>query len=182
MDALQWNIHLANYYAAIEKVAVVVAVLILISSLDDLFIDAWYWIRESWRTLTLKRRRDYRPLTAEDLQRRPEQPLAIMVPAWLEYDVIAQMIENMVDVMDYRHYVVFVGTYPNDVRTIAEVERMRRRYRRLQRVEVPHHGPTSKADCLNWVIRRSSPTSSATTSSSPAWSCTTARTCCIPWS
>ncbi|MCR6686463.1 glycosyl transferase family protein [Pseudoxanthomonas sp.] len=153
MDALQWNIHLANYYAAIEKVAVVVAVLILISSLDDLFIDAWYWIRESWRTLTLKRRRDYRPLTAEDLQRRPEQPLAIMVPAWLEYDVIAQMIENMVDVMDYRHYVVFVGTYPNDVRTIAEVERMRRRYRRLQRVEVPHHGPTSKADCLNWVIQ-----------------------------
>ncbi len=153
MDALQWNIHLANYHAAIEQVAVVVAVLILISSLDDLFIDAWYWIRETWRTLTLKRRRGYRPLDAEELQRRPEQPLAIMVPAWLEYDVIAQMIENMVDVMDYRDYVVFVGTYPNDARTIAEVERMRRRYRRLQRVEVPHAGPTSKADCLNWVIQ-----------------------------
>lgn len=152
MNGLPWDIHLANYYAALETAAAVVAVLILISSLDDLFIDVWYWIRESWRTLTVKKRRDYRPLTQQDLLQRPEQPLAIMVPAWAEYDVIAQMVENMIDVLDYREYIVFVGTYPNDAETIAEVERMRRRYKRLRRVEVPHAGPTSKADCLNWLI------------------------------
>jgi adsorption protein B len=49
--------------------------------------------------------------------------------------------------------VVFVGTYINDQRTIDEVERMRRRYKQLHRVEVPHAGPTCKADCLNWVIQ-----------------------------
>lgn len=152
MDGLSWNIQLANYYATLETVAAAVAVLILISSLDDLFIDVWYWVRESWRTLTVKKRREYRPLTQQDLLQRPEQPLAIMVPAWAEYDVIAQMVENMIDVLDYREYIVFVGTYPNDADTIAEVERMRRRYKRLRRVEVPHAGPTSKADCLNWLI------------------------------
>lgn len=152
MDGLFWNIQLANYYAVLETVAAAVAVLILISSLDDLFIDIWYWVRESWRTLTVKKRREYRPLTQQDLLQRPEQPLAIMVPAWAEYDVIAQMVENMIDVLDYREYIVFVGTYPNDAETIAEVERMRRRYKRLRRVEVPHAGPTSKADCLNWLI------------------------------
>jgi adsorption protein B len=152
VDGLSWNIQLANYYATLETVAAAVAVLILISSLDDLFIDVWYWVRESWRTLTVKKRREYRPLTQQDLLQRPEQPLAIMVPAWAEYDVIAQMVENMIDVLDYREYIVFVGTYPNDAETIAEVERMRRRYKRLRRVEVPHAGPTSKADCLNWLI------------------------------
>jgi adsorption protein B len=63
------------------------------------------------------------------------------------------MIENMVSTLDYQNYVVFVGTYINDQRTIDEVERMRRRYKQLHRVEVPHAGPTCKADCLNWVIQ-----------------------------
>ncbi|MEE7547814.1 glycosyl transferase family protein, partial [Xanthomonas sp. Kuri4-1] len=152
MNGVYWDIFLGDYYAVLETVAIVVAVVILISSLDDLFIDAWYWVRESWRTLVLKQRAEYRPLSQKDLQRRPEQPLAIMVPAWAEYGVIAQMVENMINVLDYQDYVVFVGTYPNDPQTIAEVERMQRRYRRLQRVEVPHPGPTNKADCLNWLV------------------------------
>lgn len=152
MDSVYWNIQLANYYAGLEKAAVVLAVLILLSSLDDLFIDLWYWTRLVWRKLTVLKRSSYRPLSAEDLLARDQQPIAIMVPAWAEYDVIAQMVENMIDVLDYQEYVVFVGTYPNDSHTIAEVERMRRRYRRLQRVEVPHDGPTNKADCLNWLV------------------------------
>lgn len=152
MNTLYLDIWLGNYYSALEVTAVVVAVLILISSLDDLFIDIWYWVREAWRTLTLKKRAGYKPLTQEDLHQQREQPLAIMVPAWMEHDVIAQMVENMIDVLDYSEYVVFVGTYPNDAETISEVERMQRRYRRLQRIEVPHAGPTSKADCLNWLV------------------------------
>ena len=48
---------------------------------------------------------------------------------------------------------MFVGTYQNDAATIAEVERMRHRYKQLHRVEVPHDGPTCKADCLNWVVQ-----------------------------
>ncbi|MDN3223797.1 glycosyl transferase family protein [Pseudomonas nunensis] len=151
MTSLYWPYWLAHYYSFLEIATIVVAVLILISSLDDLFIDLWYWSRRLFRKFTVGRK--YRPLTAEQLMARDEQPLAIMVPAWLEYDVIAPMIENMVSTLDYQNYVVFVGTYINDQRTIDEVERMRRRYKQLHRVEVPHAGPTCKADCLNWVIQ-----------------------------
>ncbi|WP_018925611.1 glycosyl transferase family protein [Pseudomonas umsongensis] len=151
MTSLYWPYWLAHYYSFLETSTIVVAVLILISSLDDLFIDLWYWSRRLFRKFTVGRK--YRPLTAEQLLARDEQPLAIMVPAWLEYDVIAPMIENMVSTLDYQNYVVFVGTYINDQRTIDEVERMRRRYKQLHRVEVPHAGPTCKADCLNWVIQ-----------------------------
>ncbi|PZW61608.1 adsorption protein B [Pseudomonas sp. URMO17WK12:I6] len=151
MTSLYWPYWLAHYYSFLETSTIVVAVLILISSLDDLFIDLWYWSRRLFRKFTVGRK--YRPLTAEQLMARDEQPLAIMVPAWLEYDVIAPMIENMVSTLDYQNYVVFVGTYINDQRTIDEVERMRRRYKQLHRVEVPHAGPTCKADCLNWVIQ-----------------------------
>lgn len=151
MTSLYWPYWLAHYYSALEIATIVVGVIILISSLDDLLIDLWYWSRRLFRKFTAERR--YRPLTVQQLTERDEQPLAIMVPAWLEYDVIAPMIENMVSTLDYQNYVIFVGTYINDPRTIDEVERMRRRYKQLHRVEVPHAGPTCKADCLNWVIQ-----------------------------
>ncbi|WP_076593592.1 glycosyl transferase family protein [Herminiimonas arsenitoxidans] len=152
-SSIFWPVFFAQYYSALESIAVVVAIIILISSLDDLFIDTWYWAREIYRKFTIKKNKNYRPLTPEQIKERDEQHLAIMVPAWLEYDVIAQMIESMVATLDYRNYTVFVGTYVNDSATIEEVERMRRRYKQLRRVEVPHDGPTCKADCLNWVIQ-----------------------------
>lgn len=142
---------MADYYHALEIFSAVVAVLILLSSIDDLFVDAWYWVREIYRSIFVRRR--YRSLKEEDLHAVQEKPLAIMIPAWLEYDVIAPMLENMVSTLDYRNYMIFVGTYRNDEKTKKEVERMRRRYRQLVRVEVPHDGPTCKADCLNWIVQ-----------------------------
>lgn len=139
------------YYRVAEYTIVVVAAVILVSSLDDLFIDAWYWVREMVRAVTIKR--IYRPLTVAQLQEKEEQFIAIMVPAWMEGDVIAAMIEDAVRVLDYRNYMIFVGTYPNDPTTIEEVERMRRRYKQLRRVELPHNGPTCKADCLNGIVQ-----------------------------
>ncbi|OWY26913.1 glycosyl transferase family protein [Herbaspirillum robiniae] len=147
----QLNFLFANYYSALEIAAAVVAVLILLSAIDDLFFDLWYWARRIYRKLTIERTRT--PLTVEQLRERDEQPIAVMIPAWLEADVIAQMIEDMVAVLDYHRYHIFVGTYMNDEATIAEVERMRVRYKQLHRVEVPHAGPTCKADCLNWVVK-----------------------------
>lgn len=151
MTSLYWPYWLAHYYSFLEVATIVVAVVILISGLDDLIVDLWYWARRLYRKLTVKRK--YRPLTAEQLLARDQQPLAIMIPAWLEFDVIAAMLENMVSSLDYQNYEIFVGTYVNDAGTIDEVERMRRRYKKLHRVEVPHDGPTCKADCLNWVIQ-----------------------------
>ncbi|AYD63648.1 glycosyl transferase family protein [Achromobacter sp. B7] len=151
MSSLYWPYFIADYYRGLEVVTAVVGVIILLSSLDDLFIDAWFWLRELRRSLTVKRR--YTALSAEELRAKPEQPLAIMVPAWLEYDVISSMLETMVSTLEYKDYMIFAGTYQNDQRTIDEVERMRRRYRKLIRVEVPHDGPTCKADCLNWIVQ-----------------------------
>lgn len=149
--ALYWPYLLADYYSALEWATVVVASLTLISALDDLIIDCWFWVYEFYRAVTIKR--IYKPLTIEQLHARDEQAIAIMIPAWHEQDVIAAMVENMMTVLDYRNFVVFVGTYVNDPATIAEVERMRRRYRHLVRVEVPIPGPTCKADCLNWIVK-----------------------------
>lgn len=148
---MTWDLLIADYYAGLEILAAIVAIVIFVSSIDDLFIDIWYWGRRIYRHLTLQRR-NYSKLTAEQLLERGEQPLAIMVPAWQEHDVIAAMVQNMVEVLDYQNYVVFVGTYVNDPATIEEVERMKKRYRHVVRVEVPHPGPTSKADCLNFVV------------------------------
>ncbi len=153
LDLLRWygRLILAQYYQGLEYVAATVAAIILLSSLDDLFIDIWFWTRKFWRKFMIERR--YSPLTVEQLNARDEQPIAIMVPAWHEQDVIAAMIENLVHVVDYRAYTIFVGTYQNDAATIREVERMRHRYKHLHRAEVPHDGPTCKADCLNWLVQ-----------------------------
>src|SRR5437868_303487 len=149
---MTWDLMLAEYNSGLEVLAVILTLVIFISSLDDLFIDIWYWARRLVRRTGVERSGRYRRLTVEQLREREEQPLAIMVPAWQESDVIASMVQNMVEVMEYRNYRVFIGTYPNDQPTIDEVEKMAKRYPQVQRVEVPHPGPTSKADCLNAVV------------------------------
>ena len=45
-----------------------------------------------------------------------------MIPAWLAFDVIAAMLENLVSSFDYQNYELFVGTYVTDAGTIDEVE------------------------------------------------------------
>src|SRR5262249_12124589 len=137
------SLTLDEYILGLQKLALVVGALISLFSLDDLVVDTWYWIRQAWRGLYIRPR--YKPLPLEALFDRDEQPIAIMIPAWREDDVIAAMIENTVNVTDYHDYKIFVGTYPNDPETIAEVERSRRRHRRVVRVETKFPGPTSKA-------------------------------------
>lgn len=133
-------------------VVVVVVVLILIFSLDDLFIDVWYWVCEIWCILIVKKCCEYWLLIQQDLLQWLEQLLVIMVLVWVEYDVIVQMVENMIDVFDYCEYIVFVGIYFNDVEIIVEVECMCCCYKWLCCVEVLYLGLISKVDCLNWLI------------------------------
>jgi len=44
MSSLYWPYLIADYYRGLEVVTAVVGVIILLSSLDDLFIDGWYWV------------------------------------------------------------------------------------------------------------------------------------------
>ena len=131
--------------------AVFVNLLIFVSSFDDAIIDVYFWVRALYRRLTIQRK--HPRLRLESLHERDEAPFAIMVPAWKEFDVIAKMIENTNATLEYRDFLIFVGTYANDGETRAEVDRMARRYRNVRPVEVPHFGPTCKADCLNAIVK-----------------------------
>ncbi len=143
---------LADYLFALDVLAGFTAVLILVSSLDDFFIDVYYWGREIYRWVFVSTR--YKPLRIEQLHQKAHQPFAIMAPAWKEYDVIAKMVENTLATLDYDNYVIFIGTYQNDAETTAEADRMARRYPKLvQRATVLNDGPTCKADCLNWIVQ-----------------------------
>ena len=138
------------YILTLQISMLVVGALIMLFSIDDLLVDGWFWTREIYRGLVIRPR--YKPLPESALHERAQQPLAIMIPSWQEDAVIGAMIENTVQVLDYENYRIFVGTYPNDAATIAEVERARRRHKRVVRVQTPHSGPTSKADCLNHIL------------------------------
>lgn len=138
------------YVDVLFTFTVILALLILVSGIDDAFIDACYWIGRLGR-----RKRVLRGAAVENLRNRPQQPFAIMVPAWKEHDVIAAMVENTVKTAQYRAYRIFCGVYRNDPATAREVDRMVARYpERVTRVDVPHDGPTCKADCLNTIVRR----------------------------
>jgi adsorption protein B len=135
------------YANVVLALTALVAALILVSSLDDAFVDAYYWLSGA--------RRRKRVASAAALNGKAQSAFAIMVPAWKEHDVIAAMIENTVKTLDYSAFRIFCGVYRNDPATRREVDRMVQRYPGLvTRVDVPHDGPTCKGDCLNHIVRR----------------------------
>jgi adsorption protein B len=117
-------------------------ILILLSSLDDLFLDAYFvvhWLRGkdgSERAAAL-----------------PEKRIAIFVPLWKESAVIVGMVEHNLSAIRYRDYEFFIGAYPNDEPTLEAVRDLEERYARVHLAVCPHDGPTSKADCLNWIYQ-----------------------------
>ena len=138
------------YLYALKYLALALAVIILVSGLDDLFIDVVYWLRRVWRALTVYgRHKRFDPQTLHQLD---EKPLAIMVPAWQEHGVIGKMAELAATTLDYENYHIFVGTYPNDAQTQREVEQVQARFPNVHKVVCVRPGPTSKADCLNNVL------------------------------
>lgn len=126
----------------------IVALAILLNLLDDLFIDLNYFLRGLYR-------RSRRRLTRAELVSQTQQRIAIIVPAWKEADVIAEMLSHNLSSLDYdpSRYMIFCGTYQNDPGTQACVDAVARRSPSVRKVVVPHDGPTSKADCLNWVYQ-----------------------------
>lgn len=127
---------------------IILAVLFIISGIDDIFFDTYYWVRYLWR---LWKTRHYEPLTYEKLSAVEEQLIAVMVPCWQEADVISAMLKHNIYSIDYKNYYFFVGVYPNDPATIAEVEGVATLYKRVQCVIGDKPGPTNKAMNLNGI-------------------------------
>jgi adsorption protein B len=125
------------------------ALAILVSGLDDFFIDACYYATEAYRRTRPAR---YPAVTEAELRALPEQAVAIMIPAWHEDAVIGSMLRNTLRTLDYQNFEVFVGTYPNDEATMLAVAEVAEGDPRVHRIVCPHDGPTNKADCMNWII------------------------------
>jgi adsorption protein B len=123
---------------------------ILLSGLDDLFLDVvWIadWLRSRFRT-------GASPAVAAPSEGDPERRIAIFVPLWQEHAVIENMLEHNLAAIRYGNYAFFVGAYPNDDATIAAVSAAADRFPSVHLALCPHDGPTSKADCLNWIYQR----------------------------
>ncbi|MFC0446177.1 glycosyl transferase family protein [Pseudidiomarina halophila] len=147
---MSWFDIFVVYLYGLKWLAIAVMVILFVFGLDDLFIDFYYWIRNLYRKLTIYRKYDYSD--PDKLLAEPEKPLAIMVPAWQEVGVVDKMAANAAASLDYENYQIFIGTYPNDLETQAEVDHVVEHYPNVHKVICAEPGPTSKADCLNNII------------------------------
>ncbi len=135
--------------ALVAACLVPLAILILISGVDDLALDAvcfWAWIRTRFGKAS--------QLTAPPAGGHAEKQIAIFVPLWHEHAVIAGMVEHNVSAIHYDNYHFFIGAYPNDDLTLDAVRDLETRFPHVHLAVCPHDGPTSKADCLNWIYQR----------------------------
>ncbi len=123
------------------------AIWVLINGVDDLIID--FAAAAAWLA---GRRRP--PPTEDQLDAAPPLRMAIFVALWHEHRVIQKMLDNNVQRLRYANYDFFVGGYPNDAPTLASIKEAMKRYPRVHLSVCPHDGPTSKADCLNWIYQR----------------------------
>jgi adsorption protein B len=140
---------LTFWQLAVRELLIVIAAGVLLSGLDDLFIDAVYFARNFWRRHTVYRR--HRRANAESIRRQDPAPIAIIVPAWDEAAVIGTMLTDLVTRLDYPRFRVFVGLYPNDPAGQAAVAAIADHH--IQPVICDRPGPTTKADCLNHLWR-----------------------------
>lgn len=133
----------------LHQVLPVLAVLMAVSSLDDVFIDIVYVYRRAWRHLRFYRHTPR--MTALALQAATVKPIAVLIPAWDESRVIGAMLRSTTRLWPQQAIHFFVGCYPNDPATRDIVASHALRDPRIHLVTVSRAGPTTKAHCLNEI-------------------------------
>jgi len=126
------------------------AVALLISGIDD-FIPVLICL--AYRA---RHRKTAAPRKVAGAAESPalERRIAIFVPCWKESDVIGNMVRHNLAAIRYRNFDFFLGVYPNDEATLAATTQLAETFHNVHVAECAKPGPTSKADCLNWVYRR----------------------------
>ncbi len=120
----------------------------LIFAANDLVVDIIYFGRRMWRAAAIYSRF---PRAFASEMASPGKPgfIAILVPAWDEAAVIASMLRAALKRIEYPNYQIFVGHYRNDPATAAAIASVVDY--RIEPVLVEADGPTTKADCLNFL-------------------------------
>jgi adsorption protein B len=147
----------------------------LLFAVNDLAVDLIYFARRMWRAIGIYSRHQRAYASYFVFNKNPGL-IAVLVPAWDESAVIASMLKAMLRRLDYDNYRIFVGHYRNDPATAAAIASIDDP--RIEPVEVPADGPTTKADSTICTMRWSD-TSSGTTARPRRSFCTTPRTSCI---
>lgn len=122
---------------------------IALGGADDLAVDFAFFIRAGWRRWV--KHRTTSPILADFAAPQPSGRIAIFVAAWDEANVIGAMLGTALARLDHPDYRIYVGTYPNDPATIAAVEAVAARDRRVRLVVGNVSGPTTKAANLNTI-------------------------------
>ena len=120
------------------------ALVLLLSGLDDL-IPLLIFARG-----ILRPGPEVQPDNTDTAERR----IAIFVPCWRESAVIGSMVRHNLSAIRYRSFDFFLGTYPNDPETVTAAAQLVSEFPNVHVAKCPDPGPTSKADCLNWVYRQ----------------------------
>ena len=120
----------------------------LLFAANDVAVDIIYFCRRAWRSVTVYRRF---PRAFASQLISPGKPgfMAILVPAWDEAAVISSMLRATLKRLEHSNYRIFVGYYRNDPATAAAIAGVADR--RIEPVRVEADGPTTKADCLNYL-------------------------------
>jgi adsorption protein B len=118
----------------------------LLFALDDLLVDQVYFARRIWRAATVYSRYP-RAFARSIMMLWKPRFIAVFIPAWDESAVIAPMLKATLKRFEHPDYRIFVGYYRNDPATAAAIASVADD--RVEAVQVPANGPTTKADCLN---------------------------------
>jgi bacteriophage N4 adsorption protein B len=145
---LDYNITILNI--ACHELILFSAIGFLIGGIDELIVDIIWLVRQFWRRWFVYPKFILATSKTIAPPRRPGN-LAVLIPAWDESAVIADMLTAATARYGGADYTIFVGCYPNDQATIAAVKSVGHPAIRL--VICDNDGPTTKADCLNTLWR-----------------------------
>ena len=119
----------------------------LLFGLDDLIFDLYFYIRSF--------KRNKKHIKVKDLNTVTPQSIAIIIAAWKEENVIADMLYNTLTTINYpaAFFHLFVAVYPNDLATQKAIEPLLETYSNLHMIINGVNGPTTKANNINYAYK-----------------------------
>lgn len=154
--ALDWLVWVAS-----QELLLFAAVGILLIGLDDLLFDilAFFGLMKHGAASHIVRAEDRAQASlalpsssiAHKANLVPQQggALAIFLPAWHEYDVLPATLHRMLAAWHGEDFKIFVGCYPNDLKTVASIAPICQSDPRVKMVLADRNGPTTKGHNLN---------------------------------